>query len=110
MIIVKVYGAFHPVSRDCYDALNAAGADAIGHEDAWLFYEDGMLRFSFEGLYFPLEDVLEALRLTLPKEAEGKLDYLDLEAWTLTRHQLTLGAVFNVSTRSLNNILDYAGH
>ena len=81
----------------------------MGHESPWVFLEGNMLRISWEGLYFPLEEVLCALSATLAQNAEGKLDYLDLEAWTLTR--CIPGADgFHTTTRSLNHVLDYSGH
>lgn len=116
MILVKVYGAFHPVDDSgspaggaCFHAVAEAGRDAIGQEEEWLFYEGDLLRISFEGRYFPLDDVLDALEKTLPEGAGGRLDYLDLEAWTLTRHTVKDGEVA-ASTRSLNHVLDHAGH
>lgn len=109
MILVKVYGAFHPAGNATFDAVAASGRDAMGQEEDWLFLEGDMLRISFEGHYFPLDEALEALKAALPKEAEGRLDYLDLEAWTLTRHVLQSGKLA-VSCRSLNHVLDYAGH
>lgn len=110
MILVKVYGAFHPADTACFDVVSTAGRDAIGQQEPWLFFENGLIRFSFEGLYFPLQEVLEALKSALPEEAEGRLDYLDLEDWTLTRHVLPPGGAFTTSTRSLNHVLAYAGH
>ena len=110
MILVKVYGAFYPAGEACAGAVREAGRGAMGHDEPWLFDEDGMIRISFEGLYFPLDEVLAALKSALPANAEGKLDYLDLEAWTLTRHVASPGRDFAVSTRSLNHVLDYAGH
>lgn len=110
MILVKVYGAFHPAGKNCLEAVAEAGREAVGNEEPWLFHEKDMIRFSFEGLFFPLEDVLEALAAHLPGEAEGRLDYLDLEDWTLTRHSLSPGGELHAATRSLNNVLDHAGH
>ena len=108
--LVKVYAAFAPASADVLAAVENAGREAMGHEGTpWAFLEGNMLRISWEGLYFPLEDVLCALSATLARDAEGKLDYLDLEAWTLTRCTPQVGG-FHSSTRSLNQILDYSGH
>ena len=42
-------------------------------------------RISFEGVFFPLDDVLDALRPLLCAESSGKIDLIDMEAWTLTR-------------------------
>ena len=117
--LIKAYGAFHPVGKDCLLAVRHAGSAAIASSDMpeispgencpWLRLEDGLLRISFEGLCFPAEDVLAALAATLPGHAEGKLDILDMEAWTLTRHQWTHEG-FQTSGRGLNEVLDYSGY
>lgn len=126
---VKVYGGFHPADADVFCRVEEAGRDAVG-EEPWLFLEGDLLRISFEGAYFFLPDMLLALEVCLPPEAEGKLDYLDMEAWTLTRCQLGASAGekaaaasgplsaaenasltrFSVFTRSLNHVLAYSGH
>lgn len=111
-VLVKVYAAFCPAGPKSALALRVACAGAVGEgqEDGdWLALDGDMLRLGFEGLYFPLEEALEALLATLPPQAEGKLDYLDLEAWTLSRCLFERGA-FKRSTRDLNQVLDYSGH
>lgn len=110
---VKVYAAFSPLEHDVLGEILAAAKTAIPTQyadDAPCAEQDGTLfRLAFEGLYFPLDEVLEALCKILPRDAEGKIDYLDMEAWTLTRHVWQDGE-FCVSTRSLNHVLDYSGH
>lgn len=115
IVLAKVYAAFSTADKDCFSAVAEAGQDAMGHEEDWLFLEGDMVRISWEGLYFPVDEVLEALGNSLPPEAEGKLDYLDLEAWTLTRFVFTpkTGSgekAFSSSTRNLNQVLEYSGH
>ena len=107
--LVKVYAAFLHADARVLAAVEKAGREAMGHEDAWLFLEDDLLRISWEGVYFPLEEVLQALAATLAQNAGGKLDYLDLEDWTLTRC-IPHNGVFQCSKRSLNHVLDYSGH
>ena len=63
------------------------------------------LVFSYEGLAFPLDEVLEALR---GESLTGKLDFLDLEAWTLTRHFWDKGRV-TVRKGGLNAALERKG-
>ncbi len=106
---IKVYGAFSPVGEDAATRVAAAGSGAVGQPEPWLFREGDLLRISFEGIWFPWEDVWDALRETLAPAARGKLDVLDLDAWTLTRHTLDEQGV-HVSTRPLNHVLDYSGH
>lgn len=110
MILVKVYGAFYPADPSCHEAVALSGKNVVPNGEPWLFFEGDMVRFAFEGLYFPLDEVLAALRSALPEHAAGKLDYLDLEAWTITRHVLVPGRSFTVATRGLNDVLDHSGH
>lgn len=112
-VIAKCYAAFYPANANSFRAVGKAGAQAIGKEEPWLFLEEDLLRISWEGVYFPLDEILGALANSLPQDAEGKLDYLDLEDWTLTRHIFQPKSdkeAFSVSTRGLNQILDYSGH
>lgn len=106
---LKVYAAFFPADANVLSAVEKAGREAMGHESPWLFLEGNMLRIAWEGVYFPLEEVLRALADTLAHNAEGKLDYLDLEDWTLTRYLPRAGG-FHASTRGLNQVLEYSGH
>lgn len=101
-ILVKVYGNIYPAGSDMLRSLQALCGEAVE-------LEGDLLRLSFEGIWFPLEDVLEALRSRLTPACQGKLDYLDLEAWTLTRHIFT-GTEITISSAPLNNVLDYSGH
>lgn len=114
-IIAKTYAAFSPAGEQCRLAVQEAGTAAVGASPPWLFLEGDLLRISWEGMFFPLDDVLEALTRCLPPGAEGRLDHLDLEAWTLTRCLFHRDAdakhgEFAVTTRSLNHVLDYSGH
>ena len=68
-----------------------------------------MARVSFEGVYFPVDEVLAALARHLRPEHQGKLDVLDLENWRLTRHLFDQGRIRS-SSAPLNNVLDYSGH
>jgi hypothetical protein len=113
-VIAKVYAGFSPAHGACRLAVEDVGTAALDTDMPWLFLEDDILRIAWEGIYFPLDEALQALYACLPPEAEGKLDYLDLEAWTLTRHVLLPGAKaadrFSIATRSLNHVLAYSGH
>ena len=83
----------------------------MGHEDGpWLFLEGDIVRVTFEGMYFPSEEVLTAFATHLPEQAKGKMDVLDLEAWTLTRHIWEEGTFQSSPPRSLNHVMDYSGH
>lgn len=108
-ILCKVYAAFSPAGEEARKGVEEAAKGAVGGSEEWLFLEKDMLRISFEGAYFPLEETLAALQGLLPPDAEGKLDYLDLEEWKLLRHEFLNGR-FSASERGLNHVLDYSGH
>lgn len=106
---IKVYGAFTPVPASVADALAPLGAQAIAEDDApWVWAEGDTLRISFEGMYFPVEDVVEALEAHLPSACKGKLDVLLLDDWELHRY-VWQGGAFVLGKRSLNHVLSYSG-
>ncbi len=109
--LLKVYGHVYPVSSAFYDDLAHACADALPDaDDIPVLEKDGdMARISFEGMYFPVNEVLEALARYLGPEHKGKLDVLDMGGWRLTRHVFEEGRI-NSSSAPLNNVLDYSGH
>ena len=65
-----------------------------------------LLRIDFEGVFFPLDDVLEAVRPFLTPESAGKIDLIDMEQWTLTRTTFA-GTAMTTKTVGLNHVLDY---
>ena len=109
--LLKAYGHVYPVDDSFYAALEQACAEAMPDEDDIPVLErDGdMARISFEGTYFPLDEVLEVLTAHVQAEHKGKLDVLDLEGWRLIRHTFAQGRV-EVHSAPLNNVLDYSGH
>lgn len=109
--LLKVYGHIYPIDDALYLALENACADAMPDEDDLPVIErDGdMARISFEGNYFPLDDVLAVLTAHVRAEHKGKLDVLDLEEWRLIRHTFVQGSI-DVHSAPLNNVLDYSGH
>ncbi len=107
-ILIKVYGHIWPTSSDLLNALMPLVPNWEHSEQ--VFEIDGdLLRISYEGMYFPLDDVVPVLQSFLKKDSQGKLDYIDLEAWTITRHAIT-GQNIIISHRSLNDVMDYSGH
>ena len=111
--IAKVYAGFSPAHETCRLAVEDAGKTALGTDIPWLFLKGDILQIAWEGVYFPLDEVLQALNTCLPPEAEGKIDFLDMEGWTLTRHVLLPGKTadrFSIATRCLNHVLDHSEH
>jgi hypothetical protein len=108
-MLIKAYGHIRPVSDAFYEALDKVCADAIPYErvEPILRREGDMLHICFEGLHFPVEEVLDFLTRRLGQEHQGKLDVLDIEHWRLTRHIFDGG--LHSSSAGLNSVLDYAG-
>lgn len=82
-VLVKAYGSLHPADEAALSAVSGVLEDWYLPDAVEL--KGDLLRISHEGEYFPAEDVVDALRPFLTEASEGKLDYLDLEAWTLRR-------------------------
>jgi hypothetical protein len=108
--LVKIYATFSPADDSVLSTVEQAGQTAAGQDDPWLSLEDATLRLAWEGVYFPLEEVLQALEGALGKDAQGRLDYLDLENWTITRYILRENAFSAPARRGLNQVLEYSGH
>ena len=107
-VLVKVYAGLHPADAACAEAVRQSGGAALHDSgEAWLFHEGDLLRISFEGLYFPEEEVLATLEACLSAQAQGKLDVLDLEGWELRRY-VRDGGSFRLSRRGLNQVLEYS--
>lgn len=83
-VIVKAYGAFSPATEEVFLAVYAVLKDWYIPEAVEL--KGDMVRISYEGDSFPAEEVVDALRPFLCEKSEGKLDILDIEAWTLHRY------------------------
>lgn len=103
-VIVKAYGAFSPATQEVYDAVRAV-------LDSWFIDEDAvelvgdMVTIGFEGDAFPDDEVVDALRPFLCEQSWGKLDIIDLEAWTLRRYGFGGGQLTD-HTATLDKALD----
>ena len=110
--LLKVYGHIYPADSaledDLQRALQSALVDEISRDVPLLSRENDMLRISFEGRYFPEEDVVAALAKHLTPSQQGKLDILDLDAWRMRRYFIGQGEITS-RANSLNNVLDYSG-
>ncbi len=109
-VIIKVYGHVWPIDPQCLEALKPHfPASEYLDADEMLVHENDMLRMAFEGIYLDMEEVLTIVHRFLQPTSQGKIDYIDLDAWTLTRHRIEHG-LMTVSTASLNTVMDYSGH
>lgn len=107
-VLLKVYGNLWPAPQGAIDKLRPVLAMSMP-DPALADWEDNLLRIFFEGIYFPLEECLAVIENLLTQDIRGKLDYLDLENWRLTRHIFQNGKI-STSSAPLNNVLDYSGH
>ncbi len=108
-VLIKVYAAFTPCSEDLRAELESACASAMGEgEEPVVGMLGDMVRISFEGLYFPVDDVAAVVERLGAAGAAGKMDVLDLENWRLTRWSAADGRV-ECRSNTLNSVLDYSG-
>lgn len=106
-ILVKVYGSVHPLQEaekiSLVNRLELLLGDDIVDADG------DMVRIGFEGMYFPIDEVLEIIQEYLHDESAGRIDYIDMDGWRLHRHMIE-GMKIIEKSNDLNNILDFAGH
>ena len=112
-VLLKVYGHVWPAPPALEAALAALAGEAVPPAEPGappvLERVGDMLRISFEGMFFPIDDAVAALRAHIGPTAQGKLDCIDLDAWSLTRHSIAAGVVSS-GTVPLNHVLDHSGH
>lgn len=125
-IIIKVYGKImhaSPALALAVKKVHENTDNALAEEGEEVFsYADNFLFFAYEGMYYPIDDMLDAVNAVLVLEkkeakskgvgsaesADGRIDYIDMQEWTLTRHSLANGVVKS-ATRSLNHVMAYSG-
>ncbi len=109
-ILIKLYGHIWPVSAEIVQDLLPVFPTSDHLEiTEMLDFEKDMLRLCFEGIYFDMDALLPLVQAHLTAHSQGKIDYIDLEAWTLTRH-IIAGKEIQIRTMPLNNVMDYSGH
>lgn len=94
----EAFGSVFGMSAEAFEQVR----DHIPFE-TWSF-QDGVFRFEHEGFVF-LEDFLDELVPHLGPEAELKADYVDREAWTITRFRLEGGKLVSREV-GLNDVLE----
>lgn len=109
-VILKVYGQLWPANKELHENLQAIASQALPQQDyPATSLQDDLLKISFEGIYYPIDETLAAIQKQLTPNQRGKLDVLDLENWKLTRHLFENGGI-SCHSAPLNNVLDYSGH
>ncbi len=112
-VLLKVYAAFTPATGEDFQKLSDACSSALAAEDdhgPFVLFSGDLLRISFEGIYFPLDDVEPVIQELAEKKAAGKMDVLDLENWRMTRYQAKGDGRLEKRSAPLNSVLDYSGH
>lgn len=107
-VLIKVYGNLFPADEAILQALLPIASLASPQESAPIILEGDLLLISFEGVYFPLEDLVECLKGLLKSGMEGKIDFLDIENWKMTRYLIGDGKISHNSV-GLNHVMDYSG-
>ena len=109
-VVLKVYGHIWPVTAEFVGQLGQCLRDAMPTNDdvPLLCHEGDMARISFEGIHFPVDEVLELVRGQLDASQRGKLDVLDMENWRMQRHVFEAGQIRS-SAAPLNHVMDFAG-
>lgn len=110
-VLIKVYGNVYPASPALFASLaDCCRSGCVSENDDIPVVElsGDILRISYEGMFFPLDDVLERLVPLLAPAMQGKIDYIDLEEWTLTRHRIK-GTSLTATSAPLNAVMDYSG-
>lgn len=105
-ILIKVYGSISNASPKLY----AAALAMIEEQDENAVELDGtFFTISFEGIYFMMDEFIEAIKPHLTKECSGRIDYIDVDEWNLTRFWIE-GGLITQNTAGLNHIMDHSGH
>lgn len=100
---IRVYGLIVGISEQGAAYLSEA------FESATLDYDSTgdkrELAVEFEGLYFFIEDFLDALVPLLDPGGEAKIDYIDQHAWQMTRYTV-LASGYEAKLVNLNDVLE----
>lgn len=107
-ILLKVYGGFLPAPEKMDEEILGLSHLVMG-EDSFFERDGNLINISFEGIYFPVDELLEILKGHLLPESEGRLDVMDMEAWTLTRYVWEKNQFEASRPRNLNQVMEYSG-
>ncbi len=101
---MKAYGNLYPIPENSLE--RAEQILQSWNIDEAVFYEKDMLRFSFEGDYFPCDEIAELLKEFHTNGVQGKLDCIDIEEWLLTRHSYKVDGTYHSNTATLDKALE----
>lgn len=107
-ILIKVYASLWPATANLEMQLVKATRAALPAAPE-IELADSLLTISFEGIFFPLDDLIAEIEQYAFPGLQGKIDALDIENWVLRRYLVEDGEVC-CHVAPLNNVLDYSGH
>ncbi len=105
---VKIYGHLYPVPEECFKmALDVVNSWHLKDDFGEIVeYTKDMINISYEGDFFPCDEIIEILKSFHNETTQGKLDCINVEKWTLNRHFFELGKEYRQNTASLNHALE----
>ncbi len=107
-VLVKVYGNLFPSSQEMFLSLKKSCKFAMPATPSPLSLKKDLLLLSFEGIFFPVDDFISVLEDLLMPDLNGKVNYLDIENWQMTRYLIGNGQI-QKNNVSLNHVMDYSG-
>lgn len=105
-VLIKVYGSISNASPELFAAAQEVVQEV--DEDA-VELDDTFFTITFEGIYFMIDEFIEAIKPHLTQESSGRIDYIDVDEWTLTRFWIE-GGFITQNTAGLNHVMDHSGH
>lgn len=109
-VLLKIYGHIYPATSIMFTELEKIAKQAMPVPDCSVInIKDNLLTISFEGIWFPADEMIKTIQTHLKPEQTGKLDIIDIDAWMLTRYQIHDSSITH-SSAHLNNVLAYSGH
>lgn len=107
--LLKVYASLERAPFELFEEAKKICQQACPAENARASMDGNTLLISFEGIWFPHDEILEMIERRLTPDQKGKMDILDLEEWKMTRYVFQDGGIKEKAS-PLNNVLDYSGH
>lgn len=105
-ILIKVYGSISNANTELFNA----ALRVVEEQDENAVELDGtFFTISFEGIYFMIDEFITAIKPHLTRECSGRIDYIDVDDWTLTRFWIE-GGLITHNTADLNHVMDHSGH
>ena len=112
-IYIKVHGSITNATSQLAEAateiLPSIVADASSYDEKIIDLDGSLLSIHFEGLYFMIDDFLAAISPHITQDMEGRIDYIDMDEWTMTRFWINKGMLSH-NTADLNQVMDFSGH